>query len=200
MVSSVIAARLIKRSFAYNAQTYDKIKIASGAPYRTRTCNLLLRRQLLYPVELCNQLDCLRSILLRREGDYFMIPFRGRWNKMLILCIRPTSSNPYSSKLEADFSGCCLRSILLRREGDSNPRYDFSHACLANMWFQPLTHLSVAFSLKNLALLSSQNLLKKRPVYRVHLKKECKYKSYLQKSILFHQFFSNFLQIILSHE
>ncbi len=30
-----------------------------------------------------------------------------------------------------------------RREGDSNPRYDFSYACLANMWFQPLTHLSV---------------------------------------------------------
>ncbi len=31
---------------------------------------------------------------------------------------------------------------VVRREGDSNPRYDFSHACLANMWFQPLTHLS----------------------------------------------------------
>ncbi len=30
-----------------------------------------------------------------------------------------------------------------RREGDSNPRYGFPHACLANMWFQPLTHLSL---------------------------------------------------------
>ncbi len=31
-----------------------------------------------------------------------------------------------------------------RREGDSNPRYGYPYGSLANCWFQPLTHLSVA--------------------------------------------------------
>ena len=32
----------------------------------------------------------------------------------------------------------------LRRKGDSNPRYSYPYDSLANCWFKPLTHLSVA--------------------------------------------------------
>ncbi len=31
-----------------------------------------------------------------------------------------------------------------RREGDSNPRYPCEYGSLANYWYKPLTHLSVA--------------------------------------------------------
>ena len=37
----------------------------------------------------------------------------------------------------------------LRREGDSNPRYPFEYASLANWWIQPLSHLSFGYNPKS---------------------------------------------------
>ena len=42
--------------------------------------------------------------------------------------------------------------FLWRRKGDSNPRYSYPYDSLANCWFQPLTHLSVALHIPLRAL------------------------------------------------
>ena len=102
---------------------------------RTRTWNLLLRRQLLYPVELWNQ-PCfyLQQLLCCCVGAAGFEPATP-WSQTR--CANRTALRP-----ELIFSTSSHLPNLWR-EGDSNPRYGFPHACLANMWFQPLTHLSI---------------------------------------------------------
>ena len=78
--------------------------------------------------------------------------------------------------------------FFLWREGDSNPRYGFPHACLANMWFQPLTHLS------SIHLLSS-----KLPLKRIRFARECKYNGRFFSKNFFNNIFTSSFKINFNH-
>ena len=58
----------------------------------------------------------------------------------------PSLRSGWSNPLRV-FSSPLITEVLIlewRRGGDSNPRYSFLYAGLANLCFQPLSHLSVA--------------------------------------------------------
>ncbi len=83
---------------------------------RIRTFDRLLRRQVLYPAELC-----LHEFNLSGWQD--------------------SNLRPPAPKAGA-ITGLRYTPKILRRVRDSNPWYSFPYACLANMSFRPLRQLS----------------------------------------------------------
>ena len=61
---------------------------------------------------------------------------------LLYGAMRRLCSHKYAKK-NRDLLGSYF--LFLRKRGDSNPRYSYPYDSLANCWFQPLTHPSIAF-------------------------------------------------------
>jgi hypothetical protein len=134
----------------YPAELRDQYLISNCVPPESRPSRLEIG--MLYPAELRDRLSLFGKATLCKKGQRGKPswPFLSGWQDSNLRPPRPKRGAITGLRYTPQNFGIQYLqlyqgshpNILWRREGDSNPRYGHPYTCLANMRFQPLTHLS----------------------------------------------------------